>query len=169
MIQMVERTVLSEEELALLKVRCLALSLRNNITLLVPNTLVAEVIDTHPVEERTNLPDWVTGMLLWRGRNVPLVSFEQLLGMDSGNNQAARRYVIFNTLNNNQQMPFIAMAVTGVPHLAVVTQAQLEYEAETSETESAVLTRLRYDDESVIVPDLDRLERMLLDSGVISA
>lgn len=160
---------MGEEDIAALKVRCLALTLHHNLALLVPNTMVAEVIDFRPVEDAPHMPDWVSGMLSWRGRNVPLVSFERLLGMESLHRQDDRRYVIFNTLNGNKRVPFTAMAIIGIPHLAMVSQTQLETDDDNAPTEPAVLASLRYDGESVIVPNLDVIERMLEHLGVTAA
>lgn len=169
MVQAERQNVMSEVELAELKIRCLLLSLHNNITLLVPNTLVAEVIDFRPVDEAAHLPDWVTGMVPWRGRSVPLISFERMIGLSPAGAQQERRYVIFNTLSGNAKIPFIAISTVAIPHLAMVDQKQLDYDSETTQKEPAILAGLRYNSESVIVPNLDAIEKMLAHLGVTAA
>ncbi|MCW8827569.1 MAG: chemotaxis protein CheW [Gammaproteobacteria bacterium] len=151
---------LSSQELDELSVRCLVLPL-SSLTLLVPNTLVAEVIDYRPAESAGHMPEWMTGMLSWRGRNVPVISFERLLGDTVESPAQERRYVICNTLNNNERIPFIALEVQGIPHLTQVSNTMLDYDTEDRQSEPAVLARLRLDEESVTVPNVDVMEKML--------
>lgn len=153
---------LSSQELDELSIRCLVLPL-SSLTLLVPNTLVAEVIDYRPAESAGHMPEWMSGMLTWRGRSVPVISFERLLGDTVEFPAQERRYVICNTLNNNERMPFIALELQGIPHLTQVSNTMLDYDPdpEGSQSEPVVLARLRLNEESVMVPNIDVMEKML--------
>lgn len=156
---------ITAEEIDELTVRCLVLPLYN-MSLLVPNTLVAEVIDYKPAEAAGHMPEWMIGMLSWRGRNVPVISFERMLGQDTAFRNEERRYVVCNTLSGNPRMPFIAVEIQGIPHLLMVKNEMLERVAENQQHEPAVLDHLRLNEESVIVPNIDVMEKMLEHLGI---
>ena len=164
---MVEGATLSltEEELAELKVRCLSLPL-HNMTLLLPNTVVAEVLDYKEPEAAGHMPEWLLGIVSWRGRNVPVLSFERLLGQEQTFRSEETRYVVCNTLNGNAHIPFIALQIEGIPHLSMVSNEMLEMNSEVIHSEPAVLAYLRHEGESVIVPNMDVLEKMLEHLGI---
>ncbi len=156
---------LSEEELADLRVRCLTLNL-HGLAMLLPNTLVAEVTEASEVKLAANTPDWLSGFVSWRGRNVPLVSFEQLLGVDIAGHHDTGHMVVLNTLNNNPQVPFIAIEIQGLPRLSSLQHGDLEYDENEKNAEPVVLSCLRIEGESVIVPNIDAIERMLEGLGI---
>jgi chemosensory pili system protein ChpC len=156
---------LTDEELAELKVRCLSLPM-HNMTLLLPNTVVAEVIDYKEPEPSPQMPEWLEGMVSWRGRNVPVVSFEKLLGQEPAFHSDETRYVVCNTLNSNPRVPFIILQIDGIPHLSVVSSDMLDMDSEIAQSERAVQAYLRLRGESVIVPNIDVLERMLEHLGI---
>lgn len=157
---------LTKEEIAELRVRCLSLPL-HNMTLLLPNTVVAEVLDYREITAAEYTPEWLPGTLVWRGRNVPLVSFEKLLGKQQAPRSDETRYVVCNTLNGNARLPFIALQIEGIPHLKVVTNDDIaNIDSEQQQPERVVQAYLRLQGESVIVPNLDVLEKMLEHLGV---
>lgn len=157
--------VLGEDELAEIAVRCLTIDL-HGLKLLLPNTLVAEVTGTPQVSVAANTPDWIRGFISWRGRSTPLISFEQLLGLEVSKRHSEPRMVVLNTLNANPAVPFIAMEIQGLPHLSLLKHGMLEYEETKNNAEPVILSRLRVDDESVIVPNIDAIERMLVNLGI---
>lgn len=156
---------MSAEELAELSVRCLMLKLRDGLNLLLPNTLVAEVTDLPQASQLGNMPEWLSGFVSWRGRNVPLIQFEQLLGHDVAGQHTEKRMVVLNTLNGSTQVPFIAMEIQALPHLTVLKHGMLDYDENELEAGAVVLASLRVDGESVIVPNIDSIERMLNNLG----
>ena len=164
MAEMAEKE-LSEEELAELRVRCLTMNL-HGVEMLLPNTLVAEVTETTEVSSAVNAPDWLNGYVSWRGRNVPLVSFEQLLGVDTGMQRDTGHMAVLNTLNHNPQIPFIAIEIQGLPRLSVLQQGALEYDENEKYAKPVVLSCLRVEGEPVIVPNIDAIEQMLEDLGI---
>lgn len=153
------------EALDELNVRCLMMTL-HSINMLLPNTLVAEVTELPAVNTASNTPDWLRGFVAWRGRNVPLISFEVLLGRESIGRFDESRMVVINTLNDNLKLPFIATEIQGLPHLSLVTHENVEYDESEVHDEPVVLSSMRVDGESVIVPNIDVIERMLENLGI---
>ncbi|MGM0594360.1 MAG: chemotaxis protein CheW [Pseudomonadota bacterium] len=168
MAQAAKSDKLTQEQIEDLTVRCLLLPL-HEMMLLVPNTLVAEVMEFRPAEPTQNMPEWLSGMLSWRGRNVPVISFERLLGREVAVRSEERRYVICNTLNGNPRLPFLALEVVGIPHLSLVKNDALISDEGDTEREPAVLANLRLNEESVIVPNIDVMEKMLEHLGIATS
>lgn len=156
---------LSEEEMADISVRCLTMGL-HGMALILPNTLVAEVTDTTSVTPAANTPDWLEGFVTWRGRNVPLVSYEKMLGRDTLGRHDESRMVVLNTLNSNPRVPFIALEIIGLPHLSLLKGEMVDYDNNEQEGEPVILTHLRVEGESAIVPNIDTIERMLENLGI---
>lgn len=153
---------INQEELS---VRCLMMNL-HSINMLLPNTLVAEVTDLPAVNTASNMPDWLRGFVSWRGRNVPLISFEVLLGRDTIGRFDESRMVVINTLNDNLQMPFIATEIQGLPHLMLLKDENVDYDESEGQGEPVILSAMHVDGESVIVPNIDVIERMLNNLGI---
>lgn len=156
---------LSEEELAEITVRCLSVDL-HGMNLLLPNTLVAEVTEITTVTAAAHAPEWLAGFVSWRGRSVPLVSFEQLLGHETWHRHGGSRMVILNTLNTDPRIPFIAMEIQGLPRLSLLKHGMLDYDEGGKHNEPVVLSILRVEGESMIVPNIDVIERMLEELGI---
>lgn len=166
MVNTAQSQSMSSEELNELSVRCLLMPLHNAM-LLLPNTLVAEVVEYRVLDRTANMPQWVRGTLPWRGKNVAVISFERLLGQEVAQSGEHRRYVVCNTLNGNPRLPFVALEVDGLPHLAMVKNEMLEHGDDAQEErEPAILARLRLNEESVIVPNIDVMEKMLEHLGL---
>lgn len=157
----------SEEELAELTVRCLLLELHGG-RLLLPNTQVAEVADVMRTSAAGNMPAWLLGFISWRGRNVPTISFEKLLGLGNIGRGDEGRTVVLNTLNGNPQLPFIAVEIQRLPRLVLVNNSMLQYDDSETKKIPGVMSYLRLQGEQVMVPDLDAVERMLEGLNVLA-
>ncbi len=163
---MLETTnTLSDEELAELTIRSFTLPL-NNMTLLVPSTVIAEVLDYREVEPTGHMPDWLLGMLSWRGRNVPVVCFEKMLGQEQPERKSGTRYVVCNTLNGSTRIPFIAMQIEGMPHLRMVTNEMLTVDSDSVGNDPVVEAYLLLQGGKVILPNMDVMEKMLENLGI---
>ena len=56
----------------------------NKELLLLPNAAVAEVITYSEPEAINDAPEWLLGILNWRERRIPLISFESISDGESG-------------------------------------------------------------------------------------
>lgn len=155
-------TAVAEDGIA---VRCLILRLQG-MTLLLPNTVIAEVTESQKPDIVENAPDWFQGFLSWRGRTIPRVSLEQLLNLGEVLHTSAERMVILNTLNGNSRLPFVAMPIQGLPRALTIKGEMLEYDESSTENESAIKATILLEGESVVIPNLDAIEGMLENLGV---
>lgn len=142
-----------------LSVRCLVVPLKG-LLLLLPNTLVAEVTDYVEPSPLPSAPEWLRGMMPWRGRSVPTVDMLAVTGRGK-DRQKAKRAVVLNTLNGNTELPFIAISSHGIPRLVEVKGDMIQPLKEEEASINGVACRVLLADHQVAIPDVDTLERML--------
>jgi chemosensory pili system protein ChpC len=151
----------AEQEIS---VRCLLMPF-HGINVLMPNTAVAEVIAYEEPRGIGQGPGWLKGFLSWRGRSVPVVSFEKIIGLAEGGVATHAQLIIFNSLGNSGAIPFIAMIAQGLPRLMALKDSNLHYLPGEQKSEPGVYARLLVDSNPAVVPDLEIIEKMLLQAG----
>ncbi len=136
------------------------------LDLLLPNTAVAEISDYEPPQHLDGAPEWLFGLFPWRGRGVPLLSYERLLGLEAEAPKRGSRVVVVNTLNKNPQLPFIGILARAIPRLQQLRDGMLEARTLSEDDSSSIKARVAVDDDEALIPDLDVLEQLLLKHGV---
>ena len=134
--------------------------------LLVPRVCVAEVIafvePEHPGGS-VDLPKWYLGRIDWNGRRVPVVSFEEMAG-DSVKRRAGRtRIVVFHALGEALSVGYFGVVTQGFPQLVRINPDVLSPDLEVGwPDELPVLCRTRMINEHPLIPDVERVEEMLV-------
>jgi len=131
-----------------------------NKSLLVPNVVIAEVVPLQQIEAIEGAPPWLLGYILWRGEQVPVMSFEiansQVHGRDSDN----ARLAVINAVTGQSRFGFFAVLVQGIPRMIKLTEKEVREDKQSSTGQAekmAVLTQLG----KAVIPDLDYLESLL--------
>lgn len=130
------------------------------IEILIPNATVAEV--TNYVEPQA-IPDtapWMLGTFLWRGWQVPLISFAVLAEVVERENIDNARICVTKSLIDNPRMPYLAILAQAFPRLHTITATEL-VEVPTSSNPLAVAGRAIVNEHEVIVPELDLLGHLV--------
>ena len=136
----------------------------DGMALVVPNALISEVATLGEMTPATGTEEWLIGSIQWRGLRVPLVSYERVLGNARALPGRNSRAIVFNTLNGNRELPFVAVLSQRIPRLLLVTARMLQ-RVDEDKPHDAVLARLELQGDEVLVPDVDRLEQMLIRQG----
>lgn len=134
------------------------------IQLVVPNTAIAEVVAYREPSPIPAAAQWMPGKVQWRGLSVPLVAFEVFAGLSEQPPEGAQRLVIFNTLNGNERLPFVAVASQGIPRSLRITSGSVQQSAPAAEP--GIACRLGIGEVSLAIPDLDAIEHALAQGGV---
>lgn len=132
--------------------------------ILLPNSNVAEIVPFSNVElfeSMQDKPKWFLGHLYWRGQEIPLVSVDVIRGEEDPQANKRSRVAVAHTLNSNRDLPYIAIVVQGIPRLSHVQidNIKLVEDEAVSEAEKMHVT---VDSISASIPDLDRLEEMIV-------
>ena len=151
---------MSEEEQS---IKCVILTLRKE-NIILPNALMAEIVSVKDVEVAENTPDWYMGDMDWRGADIPLLSFEAAGGVRADkvnlNTQAVVLYAI-GTSGEVDEHPYIALVMSGVPHVSNFTRDQITQDAELSDEHPMVAQKVRINGASVSVLDVDAMVDMV--------
>ena len=134
--------------------------------LLVPRMCVAEVIAfADAVRSRDDAaPDWYLGSIEWNNRRVPVVSFDGAGGDDRRTKRNRTRVVVFHALTQDLKGGYYGILTQGFPQLVRVNPDVLGLETEQPLPEGMpVLCRARMIHEYPLIPDVERLERMIAD------
>lgn len=130
--------------------------------LLLPNATVCEVVSYRsPDAVSSAVPDWILGAFGWRNHAVPLVSYERILGQESGEIGHRARVAIVNTLNGNDRLPYIGILLRSAPHLVRVTEDTIAPAAADQPPAAMVASRAVVNGVDALIPDLDALESAL--------
>lgn len=130
------------------------------MSLLLPNVAIAEVVAYSQPTAIPKAPEWVKGMMSWRGQRVPLLSFERLAGKPNPPLTTTSRIAILNRHNTDSFYDFLGLVVQGIPRLLRISQGDLQ--ANPAQTVLPyVLCTTQFTDETALIPDLESIEKQL--------
>ena len=132
-----------------------------------PADNVAEIIPYEPLQRIEDTPDWLLGLLGWRGVQVPVVSFE-MLSVERASfslvSVSSASLVVVRGTEDQSALPFYALVSQTRP---VRHEIDSEMLFETGEpVERTELARVRYHNDVLSVPNLDYIEAALLNALV---
>jgi len=136
-------------------VHCLGIPLQQ-ISLLLPNAAVAEVIGYSDADPIDGAPSWLLGRLSWRDRAVPLISIESVMGIE--NVRFGSRIAILNTLNSNSRVPYIGIIMQDIPSLLRIKEDGIETRVADKKLQS-VSAYVMVEGIAYVIPDIDELEK----------
>lgn len=128
---------------------------------MLPNSVVGEILNYASPEPFKKGPNWLLGEIAWRGWQVPVINYEQLL-KDSGITKitSKSRILIVKTLGESTQVNYIGLLIQGLPRLKKVSMTSL-VEKQTDELPAAVFSSVTIDDLQAVIPDLGDLTRIV--------
>lgn len=132
--------------------------------LLLPGVAVAEIVNYSYPDCPADAPDWFLGYIEWRKLSVPLLSFELLNGQSMPGSARAPRIAVINNTGVNDDVPFIAIVMQGIPRLMRIMSQDIA-EVEDASLASAELAAMSIagSAETVVIPDVSVLERAYSD------
>jgi chemosensory pili system protein ChpC len=126
--------------------------------LILPNVAVAELIDYQPSAFDLDTPPWYLGLVKWRDRQIPLISFESACGQKIVIGERAR-IVILNALGGRPDL-----LVQGIPR-SYKLDSQLSYvDVPLCSLEQAAV---QVGEQVAKVPNLLALEALLVNAGLV--
>ncbi|WP_320824165.1 chemotaxis protein CheW [Reinekea sp.] len=129
-------------------------------SLLVPNIVVAELVSLQTITPQPNAPSWALGAILWRGEQVPVMSFEIASGQVHGRDSADARLAVINAVSGQSRFKYFAILVQGIPRMIKLTEGDVREDEQVivgQGEKMAVVTQLG----KAVIPDLDYLETLL--------
>jgi chemosensory pili system protein ChpC len=137
--------------------------------LIVPRACVAEVVSYQPASEMSGAPPWYLGLVPWNARQVPLVSFEGTCGQNIPPAGTRSRIVIFHALGDAVDGGFFGVVSQGFPQLVRVSSDVVRPDnSRAFEERAPILCQVRMINEAPLIPDLERLERMIAEETSVA-
>ena len=130
-------------------------------TLLLPTTVMEEVIDFQQPLPMEFAPPWLLGHVDWEGRQVPVFSFTALInGVDVGPIPQRSKIMILKSLSSTGRVPYLGILLGGLPHPLSLKAEEL---VETGDEKKSlgVFRRVTVVEQEAIIPDLDRLTHLV--------
>ena len=129
--------------------------------LLLPMSVVEEVIDAVRPAPIDFAPPWLLGHVEWAERQVPLFDFGALIGGTDAAPPAERsRAMILKSLNEGGRVPWLGLVLAGLPRPVTVRPADV-VEVGDDRKSLGVFRRIVIGDSEAIVPDIDRLTHLV--------
>ncbi len=130
--------------------------------LIVPRACVAEVVRFTPPDHEEGAHKWMLGTVNWNGRQLPVVSFEGMLGKEVPVATGRTRIVVFYAGSGRLKIGFFGVLTQGFPQLVRVNRDVLSlHTTEGWPDEAPVLCRVKMINEFPLIPDLEQLEGLL--------
>ena len=149
------------KELPPLEVRGVLLPLHTG-QLLIPNANLCEVIGYRSPETGPKTsPDWLLGIVNWRQRPVPLVSFDALIGSPVDSVGQRARIAMCYSLQDNAARPFMGILLRSIPHVVRIMEQLITPIGQPGEFGPMVAGQVRIGGQEAWIPDFDNLERAL--------
>jgi chemosensory pili system protein ChpC len=143
------------------EVRCVLIP-AGSLRLLLPNSLIAEVIAQPPVEPLGAKLKWVLGSIKWRGQQVPLVSFTHLVGAGDRDAALSIRVAVLRTVGGDSRLPFFALVTQGFPRLTTLNPDLLIPVDDGKLLPEGERARALVGNDIAVIPDLEWIEAALL-------
>lgn len=142
-------------------VRCILLPLLNDV-LLVPHSLVAEIVAYQKVHRVADSPQWLLGVIDWKGNDVPLLSFEAAIGGEVGEVPPKVQFVVFTAIGAATQGKLYAVRIKGIPHFETIDDTSISAANVSSRANPLIASRVIVNGVAACIPDIDALESMVL-------
>lgn len=142
------------------QLNCMAIPTHGE-TLLLPTSVMEEVVDFQEPAAIEFAPPWLLGNIEWDNRQVPVFSFTALInGADVGTIPPRSKIVILKSLANSGRVPYLGIVLDSLPHPLTIKSEDL---VETGDEKKSlgVFRRVTVADEEAIIPDLDRLTHLV--------
>jgi len=136
------------------------------MNLVLPNTCIAEVINMQPIEAIKKSPEWLLGMVSWRGIHIPVISFERANGVTTDEHSKITRIAVLNSLGTNKDIPFYGVIAQGIPKLLTVEKTGISAISKPKVKLPIAQQQAMIDDVEAVIPDQKEIEKMLKKEGI---
>lgn len=143
--------------------RCLIIAVQSG-QIILPNSLVTEVLPFAPPLQIEKAPHWVVGAMLWRNLTTPLVSLGRLIFRVAAEADINSRIIIVNALGNDAKLPYFGILGTSAPRPINLNRKDIISDPDIAESElhrPGIFSWARYQDQAVIIPDIEAIEAVL--------
>lgn len=142
------------------EVRGLSIPLQG-IRLILPDSIVLQVLTGMNVISINDAPSWLLGQITWQKRVIPVLSFEVTANKQYSSPDSPI-ILVLKSVNNIEKMPFYAIVLAGIPHPLRVNEENLSVVENVTSTAPVIMNEVLVEGEPSSIPNIDALEEMLI-------
>lgn len=131
------------------------------LTLLLPGTVVAEVVSYREPEPAAGAPEWLLGTVYWREQTIPLVSLDAFMSGEPPAAGQRARIAVLKAISGRPEMPYFGLVTRQIPRLVTVFEEGIEPVEDAAHGLPGVTAEVLAQGEPAVLPDLDQIERAL--------
>ncbi len=145
------------------QIRAIIIPITEERRLLLPNAMVAEVMNYRKPDNPESKYAWHRGEIEWRGWSVPLIDFASLTDHDVDVNESEfKNIAILKSINYSDKLPFFAVISRGIPKLHNVSRGDMQMHENTELTHNAISSLVTINEETADIPNMNYLESNLI-------
>ena len=137
-----------------------------DMSLVLPNTCIAEVINMQAIEPIKKSAKWLLGMTSWRGIHVPVISFETANNVATDEFSKNTRIAVLNSLGGDKNIPFYGVIIQGIPKLLSLQMSDINPIKKPDVKLPIAQQQVMIDDIATVIPDQEKIEKMLIKEGI---
>jgi len=149
----------TDEKSSVIRAQLIPLS---DMTIVLPNTCIAEVINLGELNPVKKTPRWFLGMMNWRGVRIPVISFEAANDIASNIPMDSVRATILNGISGNDELPFYGIVSQGIPKLIRLDKSAISTIKAPEQKFPLASEQIQLVDVTAVIPDLNRVEALLV-------
>lgn len=128
--------------------------------IVLPNTVVAEVVKFSEPEPIKNSPEWLLGHITWQSWRVPVLDYACLIGLEIDDNPAGARIMVVKSLLQGEQLPYIGLVANGLPKLVTISAGMLVEDPDLELT-TGLFSEVTVENRQAMIPDIDHLTQLV--------
>ncbi len=128
--------------------------------IVLPNTVVAEVVKFSEPELIKGAPAWLLGHITWRDWRVPVIDYACLIGLEIDGNPTGARIMVVKSLLQGEQLPYIGLVANGLPKLITISAGMLVEDPDLELT-TGLFSEVTVDSKQAMIPDIDHLTQLV--------
>ena len=141
---------------------CMLLPLNNNDVLL-PKSIVKEVIYKPNISLFEREEDWLIGEIDWENYVLPLISFEHLCNQTRSNISNHIRAVVCYVIENTEAFPLYAIEVQSMPRpLILDSRALYNHDGMINKYSELISYYVKIGSKELVIPNIQKLEEIIL-------
>ena len=143
--------------------RCLLLSV-DHASLLLPYSSIAEVISYQKPNKVDGFPEWLPGMIAWRGLQVPLIYFTTLTDTNQKlTNSHPQHIAILNRLFDTSDLSFIGLVVNKMPKMLRFKRSDITYTNHPN-GQPYLLGEVMVREQNALIPNIPWIEKKTIEA-----
>lgn len=129
---------------------------------LLPKSMIKEVIYRPLVKIYTDSSDWLIGELDWQDYVMPLISFELLCNQPRDKKSTHARAVVCHTIEKSDAFPYYAIEVQSTPRpLILDCRALHNHEGMMNKHSEVISYHVKIGSKELAIPNIEKLEAIL--------